>query len=127
VDPRAARNPERVANRTWLTAELTAVLAAETTDAWVSRLRAADVPCGPVNTIDRILDDPHVADLDLVTTFVRDSRETRVVGSPLRFSGTERRSPWPPPTLGEHTSAVLDEVLGLDPDEIEGLRASGVV
>jgi CoA:oxalate CoA-transferase len=93
----------------------------------VDRLRASDVPCGPVNTIDRILDDPHVTGLDLVSTFERGDSITRIVGSPLRFSGTDRRRPMPPPTLGEHTDSVLSELLGLGQEEVEELRTTGVI
>jgi crotonobetainyl-CoA:carnitine CoA-transferase CaiB-like acyl-CoA transferase len=126
-DPRAATNSDRVANRAWLTAEIATALRTRTTDAWIDRLRAADVPCGPVNSIDRIFEDPHVAGLGLVTSFPRGGREIDVVGSPLRFSGSERRPPVAPPTLGQHTDEVLTDLLGLSATEIEGLRASGAI
>ena len=82
---------------------------------------------GAGDTIDRILEDDHVKGLDLVTTFQRETRETRVVGSPLRFSGTRRRSATPPPEIGEHTESVLGELLGLGRDEVAQLREDGVV
>jgi crotonobetainyl-CoA:carnitine CoA-transferase CaiB-like acyl-CoA transferase len=127
ADPRAATNRDRVANRAWLTAELAAVIGNRTTDEWVEALRAADLPCGPVNTIDRILDDPHVTGLDLITGFVRGEHTIQVVGSPLRFSGSPRRAPVPPPRLGEHTDSILGELLGLEPDTIRDLHDAQVV
>src|SRR4029077_3084038 len=115
--PRAETNGARVANREWLTGELARILATKGTEAWVALLGQADVPCGPVNTVDRMLDDPHVAGLDLITTFDRGAGETRVVGSPLHFSGAQRRRPQPPPALGEHTESVLRELLDLGPSQ----------
>jgi glutaryl-CoA transferase len=126
-DPRAETNRDRVTNHEWLTAELVRVIGTKGTETWVALLDQADVPCGPVNTVDRILDDPHVAGLDLFATFDRGAGETRVVGSPLRFSGAQRRQPMPPPSLGEHTESLLAEVLDLDAAQIDELRAEGVV
>jgi crotonobetainyl-CoA:carnitine CoA-transferase CaiB-like acyl-CoA transferase len=126
-EPRAETNVARVANREWLTAELARILATKGTEAWVALLGQADVPCGPVNTVDRILDDPHVAGLELITTFDRGAGETRAVGSPLHFSGAQRRRPVPPPALGQQTDDVLRELLNLGPADIEQLRNEGVV
>jgi crotonobetainyl-CoA:carnitine CoA-transferase CaiB-like acyl-CoA transferase len=127
TDVRARTNGDRVANRRWLTEELAAVIGRRTTAAWVIALRAADVPCGPVNTVDAALDDPHTQGLDLITSFQRDGNVMRLVGSPLRFSDQPRRSPLPPPRLGEHTDAVLAELLQLSPEEIRSLRDGLVV
>lgn len=126
-DARTRTNRDRVANRRWLTERLAATLRTRTTDAWIQDLRAADVPCGPVNTIDRILEDPHVAAQDLITSFTRDGAETRVVGSPLRFSGHSVGPPSPPPRLGQDTDSVLGDLLGLSAGEVEALRRDGVV
>ncbi len=126
-DPRARTNGDRVANRQWLTEELAGVLAGRSTASWIETLRAADIPCGPVNTIDAALDDPHTRGLDLITAFERDGRSMSVVGSPLRFSDQPRRSPLAPPRLGEHTDAVLGELLEMTPEQILDLREAAVV
>jgi crotonobetainyl-CoA:carnitine CoA-transferase CaiB-like acyl-CoA transferase len=127
ADPRATRNGDRVANRPWLTNELATIIRSRTTSTWVAKLRAADVPCGPVNTVDAVLDDPHTQALDLISSFERDGKAMHLVGSPLRFSGEPRRAPIPPPRLGEHTNAVLTELLQLSPEEIRSLRDASVV
>jgi crotonobetainyl-CoA:carnitine CoA-transferase CaiB-like acyl-CoA transferase len=127
ADPRAMTNGDRVANRAWLTDELATVLRGRTTSAWVVALRAADVPCGPVNTVDAALDDPHTQALELITSFDRGGEAMRILGSPLRFSNEPRRSPIAPPRLGEHTDAVLMELLQLSPEEIQSLRDASVV
>jgi crotonobetainyl-CoA:carnitine CoA-transferase CaiB-like acyl-CoA transferase len=127
ADSRAATNRDRVANRDWLTGELGRHITDRPTDDWVAILRAADVPCGPVNTIDRILEDPHVAELGLITTLHRGAGDTRVVGSPLRFSASRRTEPLSPPALGEHSADVLADLLRLPAKEIERLRSEGVI
>jgi len=127
ADLRAESNGARVANREWLTAELSRVLLERGTDEWIARFRAADVPSGPVNTIDRILDDPHVAALGLVTSFPRSGGETRVVGSPLHFSDHRRLDPIPPPQLGEHTDEILRTLLGMTDEQVQELRTAGAI
>ena len=124
-DPRFRRNRERVANRADLMAVLEPVLRGGRTDDWVAILRAADVPCGPVNTVDRILKDPGVRDSGLLRTIKRDAGPIRVVGSPLRF-GTGDFPATEPPALGQHTRSVLAEA-GLDPAAIDALGEAGVI
>lgn len=124
-DPRFRRNRERVANRADLMAVLEPVLRGGRTDDWVAILRAADVPCGPVNTVDRILEDPGVRDSGLLRTIERDAGPIRVVGSPLRF-GTGDFPATEPPALGQHTRSVLAEA-GLDPAAIDALGEAGVI
>jgi crotonobetainyl-CoA:carnitine CoA-transferase CaiB-like acyl-CoA transferase len=125
ADDRFARNPARVANRGELMAILEARLAARSTASWVDALRAADVPCGPVNSIAAILADPQVAASGLIRTIDRPEGPIDVIGSPLRFAS----GPLPatsPPRLGEHTDAVL-AAAGFEPAEIDRLRRDGAV
>jgi len=125
ADPRFATNRDRVAARESLMAVLEPMFAARPTGVWIELLRGADIPCGPVNTVEQILADPAVADGGLLVELDRDSGPVRVVGSPLRF----RSGPLPtgvPPRLGQDSRAVLREA-GLDDAAIEGLIRAGVV
>ena len=123
-DPRFRRNRERVANRADLMAVLEPVLGVGrwTTGSDSPRRRR---PCGPVNTVDRILEDPGVRDSGLLRTIERDAGPIRVVGSPLRF-GTGDFPATEPPALGQHTRAVLGEA-GFDPAAIDALGEAGVI
>jgi crotonobetainyl-CoA:carnitine CoA-transferase CaiB-like acyl-CoA transferase len=124
-DPRFDRNRDRVAHREELMATLEPILAERPTSDWVDDLRAADIPCGPVNTVDRILDDPGVRDSGVLRTIERPAGPIRVVGSPLRFgSGTLPATA--PPVLGQDSRMVLADA-GLTPDAIDRLVEAGVV
>jgi crotonobetainyl-CoA:carnitine CoA-transferase CaiB-like acyl-CoA transferase len=125
ADPRFATNRDRVANRVELMAILEPILAARPTDEWVDSLRAADIPCGPVNTVDRILTDPHVVASGLIREIERPGGAVQVIGSPLSFdSGPFAATP--PPALGADTEAELRR-LGMGDAEIESLRADRVI
>jgi crotonobetainyl-CoA:carnitine CoA-transferase CaiB-like acyl-CoA transferase len=125
ADPRFATNRDRVAGREALMIILEPILAGRPTAAWVADLRAADIPCGPVNTVGEILADPAVVESGILVELERDEGPVRVVGSPLRFAS----GPLPagaPPRLGQDSRAILREA-GLDDDAIERLIAAGVV
>jgi crotonobetainyl-CoA:carnitine CoA-transferase CaiB-like acyl-CoA transferase len=124
-DPRFDRNRDRVAHREDLMAILVPTLATRPTSEWIDALRAADIPCGPVNTVDRILDDPGVRDSGLLRTIERPDGPIRVVGSPLRFGSGELPAS-EPPSLGRDTRSVLADA-GFDEATIDGLVAAGVV
>lgn len=106
-------------------ATLEPILARRTTDEWIESLRGADVPCGPVNTLDRILTDPHVVESGLIRELEGTGTPVQVIGSPLAFdSGSFPVRP--PPELGAHTDAELVS-LGFSAAEIAAFHADGVV
>jgi crotonobetainyl-CoA:carnitine CoA-transferase CaiB-like acyl-CoA transferase len=100
---------------------------AGTTADWVDLLRAAGVPCAPVNDVDAALADPQVAAREALVELEHESlAPVRMVASPLRLSdapGPLRRAP----RRGEHTDEVLAGVCGYDGARIERLRASGAL
>jgi crotonobetainyl-CoA:carnitine CoA-transferase CaiB-like acyl-CoA transferase len=95
-----------------------------------NELAAAGLPCGPCNGPEDVLRDPHLAQRDMLVEFPRgdDQPGTYVVpGNPIKMSqappAPDRRGPW----LGEHTDQVLSDLLGLDHQRIDELRAAGIV
>lgn len=110
TDHRFLTNAVRIEHRAALTAELSALTARHGMKALMAMLEAAGVPCGPVNTIDQVFDEPQARHRGL---YVEQSRgdlsdPVRTVASPIRMSRTPVVYDLPPPALGEHT----DEVLG---------------
>jgi crotonobetainyl-CoA:carnitine CoA-transferase CaiB-like acyl-CoA transferase len=124
ADPRWDTDAKRLADLPALTAELEGRLSAATRDEWVARFRAAGVPCGPINTIEELVADPHLRSRGL---FASDPELTPhvLVNSPLVADGAPRirgRGP----RCGEDTLALLAE-LDVGETEARQLVADRVV
>jgi crotonobetainyl-CoA:carnitine CoA-transferase CaiB-like acyl-CoA transferase len=127
-DPRFRDNDDRVVHRVELTAALSQITAQRSTDAWIGALEAASVPCGPINSLDRVYADAQVRARRAVEDVTRsDGAHLRLAANPLRMSQTPPSTERPPPLLGEHTDEVLREVLGVSEAELQTWRESGVV
>ena len=104
------------------------VIETQTTDHWLETLDAEDVPCAPVLSRDTVHLHPQiqangiiVEDEHPVVGLVRQARPAE------RMDGTPSEISRPAPTLGQHTSGVLGELLGMGAEEIESLRKSGAL
>ncbi|MCQ2997406.1 CoA transferase [Pseudomonas syringae] len=127
-DPRFLTNKLRVANRAELIPLIRQATVFKTTAQWVSELEAAGVPCGPINDLAQVFDDPHVRARGLVTSLPHAlAGSVPQVASPIRLSATPVEYRHAPPLLGEHTCEVLERVLGLPTAEVARLRQGGVL
>jgi crotonobetainyl-CoA:carnitine CoA-transferase CaiB-like acyl-CoA transferase len=127
-DARFANNDDRVTNRIELTAALSHITSQRSTDAWIAALEAANVPCGPINTLDRVYADPQVQARNSVETVTRaGGPELRLAANPLRMSATPPTTRIAPPTLGEHTEIVLREMLAPTESELQTWRERGII
>ncbi|HSR72533.1 MAG TPA: CaiB/BaiF CoA-transferase family protein [Kiloniellales bacterium] len=129
-DPRFTTNSLRVVNREALYAILPDYTRRRTKDEWVEGLSARGVPCGPVNTLDRVFTDPQVRHrglrLEMDYPGAKDGK-VALIANPLKLSETPVSYRHPPPRLGQDGAAVLSELLGLDSAELERLREAGVI
>jgi crotonobetainyl-CoA:carnitine CoA-transferase CaiB-like acyl-CoA transferase len=128
TDPAFATNKVRVANRDRVNAEIADRMKARTADEWIRSFDAEGLPIGPVNSLDRILNDPHVLAREMVQSFHHPiAGVVKAIDMPYRFaeSGTHLRGA--PPLLGEHTDEILEGLLGCSADEVARLRAEGIV
>lgn len=127
-DPRFASNRSRVAHREELTPRLAEITRERSTADRVCALESAGVPCGPVNTIAEVFDDPQVQARELRLDMPHPiAGSTPSVSNPIRLSESPVRYRRPPPILGEHTREVLTSVLGLAGADIQSLRAQGIM
>jgi formyl-CoA transferase/CoA:oxalate CoA-transferase len=126
-DPRFATNPDRLRHRAELIPLLDQVFATRDAGFWLERLRAADIPCGPINEVDEILNDPQIQARGMIVELVHPAAgPVRSLGNPVHLSDTPASYRRPPPMLGQHTAEVLGE-LGCSSEEVERLRAEEVV
>ncbi|CAA0085838.1 Acetyl-CoA:oxalate CoA-transferase [Starkeya nomas] len=127
-DARFLANAGRVAHREVLIPLVAAALKRQTTGEWLAMLDTAGIPAGPINTIAQAFAEPQALARGLALSL------PHVLGgmapgvrSPLRLSDSPLDAPLAPPTLGQHTDAVLAEVLGLSAEERARLRSAGVL
>jgi crotonobetainyl-CoA:carnitine CoA-transferase CaiB-like acyl-CoA transferase len=127
-DARFATNQARVNNRAALTEALTPILQSRTTKDWIALLESADVPCGPINTLDQVYADPQVIARNAVVTVTRSNGdEIAIARSPIRMSETPPRDPIAPPLLGENTDGLLRELLGASDADLAAWRKLGAI
>jgi len=107
VDPRFATNPQRVRNRRELVPVLQEEFLQRRTDEWLPELRAAGIPCGPINTISQIFNDPHIQAREFVWECEHPrAGRIKLSGSPIHLSETPARLYKAPPMLGEDDEMV---------------------
>jgi crotonobetainyl-CoA:carnitine CoA-transferase CaiB-like acyl-CoA transferase len=127
-DARFATNPERVRHRDLLVGLIAGRLAERPAREWLALLEPAGVPCGPINDLAQVFDDPQVKQRRMEVRAPHPlAGEVRMVASPMKLSETPITYEEGPPLLGEHTEAVLRSVLGLGDDDLERLRAERAI
>jgi crotonobetainyl-CoA:carnitine CoA-transferase CaiB-like acyl-CoA transferase len=127
-DERFTSNRSRVENRKDLAPLLAGPMKTRTTTAWVAALKAAAVPCGPINTIAQMFADPQVLARGLQIGLTReDGVQVPGVANPILFSETPVEYEKAPPKLGDGTESVLKNLLNLSDGQITAFRKSGTI
>jgi crotonobetainyl-CoA:carnitine CoA-transferase CaiB-like acyl-CoA transferase len=127
-DERFRTNAERHNNRQVLEGILAPIIAKWRSAELQKAMEEAKLPCGPINSIDEILADPHVRSRDLTHTLYRDDGvAVSVIGYPHKLSRTPATYRIAPPRLGQDTRRVLGELLALDRGELDRLETNGTI
>lgn len=127
ADSRFETNALRVANYEALKPRLDAAFASRSRRDWTARLLEAGVPCGAVRSVEEVFADPQTIAREMVTSVPHATLgSVKVTGVPVKLSRTPGSVRTGPPTLGQHTAAVLTE-LGYDAAAIDALYTSGAV
>lgn len=128
TEPRFIDNKSRLAHRDALVAIIAQVMKTKSTAEWMEALEAKGVPCGPINTIDQVFADPQVIHRGLRRNLPHTAAGTvPQVANPIRYSRTPIEYRHGPPVLGEHTTSILANDLGLDAGRIAELQRKGVI
>ncbi len=129
-DERFRTNADRVRNRRTIYEVLPGITRRKTQLEWLEGLAQRGVPAGPVNDLSQVFADPQVLARDMIVPMAHPSSgdgQIRLIGNPIKFSDSPVAYRQPPPTLGQHSDDLLQDLLGLDQAEIAALRAKGVV
>ena len=128
TDERFAKNAGRVQNRAVLVPMLNDVFAQKTTKEWVAILEEAGVPNGPINSIAEAFGEEQVKARGVKFDLPHPKGgSVPMISSPMKFSATPLVQDTAPPTLGQHTDAVLSGILGLEAAGIAKLREAGAI
>ena len=128
LDGRFRTNADRTENHDELFPILSEIMAQRKTDDWIDALGAIGVPCGPINTMDKVVSHPQVQAREMITRIAHSiTGEVEVPGVPIKLSETHGSIDAPAPSLGEHTTEVLTDLLKMHPDEVDTLRRDGVI
>ncbi len=127
-DPRFAANSARIENRKELIDTLQTIFLTKSYEEWEALFTDHGIPVGAINTIDQVVDHPQ---LQARGMFVDSEHpvagKVQLVGPAVKLSETPGSVRTPAPMLGQHTDAVLQDVLDMDAAEIDALREAGAI
>ncbi len=127
-DPRFSTNAQRVNNRDVLISALSVITRSRTTKEWISLFERLGVPCGPINNLEQVFDDPQVVARNMQISMQHPKYgDMPLVANPIRLSETPVRYRNAPPALGEHTVEVLNRLLDIDPEQLHQLHQDKIV
>jgi crotonobetainyl-CoA:carnitine CoA-transferase CaiB-like acyl-CoA transferase len=127
-EERFATNRQRVIQHAEIEKMISEKLRAQPRRYWIKRLAEAGVPCGSVRDLHEVFTDPQLTARDMIAVVEHAAvGPLRLLGVPVKLSDTPASVRTAPPTLGQHTSAVLCGDLGMTRQTVAELRARGVI
>ena len=129
TDERFVTIKDRTKNYDILIPLLEDIFAQKTAQEWIKLLESAGVPAGPINTIDKVMNNRQVLSRNMIVEVENDKiGKVKIAGNPIKMESiqdkTYRNNA---PEIGEHTKKILSEYLNMKDDEIEKLKDSGVI
>jgi crotonobetainyl-CoA:carnitine CoA-transferase CaiB-like acyl-CoA transferase len=128
-DERFAKNTARVNNRKILIPLIEEAMKTKTSAEWVEKMRDADIPGGPVNTMEDVfaMDQVQHREMEIAMEHATTPKSIKLVGSPLKLSKTPVSYDFAPPVLGQDTQEVLEKLPGFGADRLADLEKAGVI
>ena len=105
LDPKYKNNSQRVKNRSSLNKIINKIIKAKNINFWVNGLTKVNVPCGPINDISQVFEDPQVKsrNMKIKMKHRKSKKKIDLIASPIKFSVSKIKYKKSPPTLGEDT------------------------
>lgn len=126
-DPRFVTNRARLENYDDIKPIMDEIIKQKSLDEWLDILEKNAIPCGPINTIDRVVKDPQVLYREMLVELEHPTTgKITVPGVPIKFSKTPAKVRFAAPTLGQHNEEILGS-LGYTKEQIEELKSKGVI
>ncbi len=127
-DERFRKNSDRVKHRLELIPQIADIMLQKSSAQWLEALNSKGIPCGPINNIGEVFDDPQVKFRGLRLELEHPlAGSVASVANPIRLSQTPIEYRQAPPLLGQHTDEVLGRLLSLDATALKRLRAEGII
>ena len=129
TDIKFACNGARTENLELLTPLLDDIFVTRTAKQWIELFEEQGIPCGPINNIEKVINDEQVLARNMIVE-VEDERAgtTQIAGNPIKMTSIpEEKKRDPAPKLGEHTSEILSKYLEFDEDKLKQLKEDGVI
>ena len=127
ADPRFLTNDDRVAHRAECVELLSGIFRTRTVAEWVEVIERAGVPCGPINRVDDVVNNPQVQARNMIAQLSHPNvPDLKIPNSPLKLAETPPDLRRPPPLLGQHNEEILAE-LGYGTEAIAELQRKGVI
>jgi crotonobetainyl-CoA:carnitine CoA-transferase CaiB-like acyl-CoA transferase len=127
-DERFRTNSARVRNRATLVPLIRQITVMRSTRDWIALFETVGVPCGPINTLAEVFQDPQVTARGTEIHMNHPAAgDIPLVASPIRMSGTPVQYRMAPPQLGQDTADVLRDLLGMPADRIASMTKEGIV
>jgi len=130
TDTRFSTNAARVKNRNVILPIIQEIIEKKSSKFWLDELEKINVSCGPINTLKEVFDDPQIKARNMRLKMSHQEageKSLELIGSPFKMSETPVSFRHSPPTLGQHTEEVLQELIGFSSEEIETLKKEGVI
>jgi CoA:oxalate CoA-transferase len=122
-------NTDRTNNLKKLTFHLSELFKTKNAGEWIDMIEAEGVPCGPINNIERVMQDSQVHARNMIVEVDDEKAGTiKIAGNPMKMSSLpDEKKRKPVPQLGEHTCEILQKYLGYSPQQLEQLKEAGVI